>query len=117
MKRHKETNDAAEWLGRICLLNVSKTAERGHAPHKPLLLLCIMDMIEDGAITTQWIPYSPELFFRFHCYLAIVYPISAMLQPVSATSLADARTGSSIEQAWEHGTEVKTAIKTILGFG
>ena len=22
-----------------------------------------------------------------------------------------------MEQAWEHGTEVKTAIKTILGFG
>jgi len=63
----------AAWLGRFCHLHVAKTAERGRAPHKPLLLLCIMDMVEDGAITTRWIPYSPELFFRFQCYWAIVY--------------------------------------------
>jgi putative restriction endonuclease len=73
MKAREEIDKTIEWLGRLCHLNVAKTAERGCAPHKPLLLLCIMDMIEDGAITTQWIPYSPELFFRFQCYWAIVY--------------------------------------------
>lgn len=63
----------AAWLGRFCQLRVANTADRGYAPHKPLLLLCIMDMIEAGTLTTQWIPYSPELFFRFQCYWAIVY--------------------------------------------
>jgi putative restriction endonuclease len=62
-----------EWLGKLCHLYVAKTAERGCAPHKPLLLLCVMDMVEDGAITSQWIPYTPELFFRFQCYWTIVY--------------------------------------------
>jgi putative restriction endonuclease len=73
MKRRKKMDETIEWLGRLCHLNVAKTAERGCAPHKPLLLLCVMDMIEDGAIRTQSIPYSPELFFRFQCYWAIVY--------------------------------------------
>ncbi len=73
MKPQQSIDRSTEWLGRLCYLYVAKTPERGYAPHKPLLLLCIMDMIEDGAITTQWIPYSPELLFRFQCYWAIVY--------------------------------------------
>jgi len=32
-----------------------------------------MDMIENGAITNSWISYTPELFFCFQCYWAIVY--------------------------------------------
>ncbi|WP_295429389.1 hypothetical protein [uncultured Thiodictyon sp.] len=35
------------------------TERRGLAPHKPLLLLAIMDMIEEGKITGPWISYSP----------------------------------------------------------
>lgn len=73
MKRQQNIDRSTEWLGKLCHLYVAKTPERGHAPHKPLLLLCIIDMIEDGTVTTQWIPYSPELFFRFQCYWAIVY--------------------------------------------
>lgn len=65
--------DSADWLNRLCHLNAAKTATRGLAPHKPLLLLCVIDMIEEGVLTTPWLPYSPELFFRFQCYWAIVY--------------------------------------------
>jgi putative restriction endonuclease len=32
-----------------------------------------MDMVQDGVIATPWVAYSPELFFRFQCYWAIVY--------------------------------------------
>ena len=73
MKASEKLDKTAEWLGRLCHLNAARTAERGCAPHKPLLLLCVMDMVEEGAITTPWISYSPELFFRFQCYWAIVY--------------------------------------------
>ena len=73
MNRQENKDTSTEWLGKLCHLKVARTPERAKAPHKPLLLLCIMDMIEDGAITSQWIPYSPELFFRFQCYWAIVY--------------------------------------------
>lgn len=61
------------WLKRLANLNVARTERRGLAPHKPLLLLAIMDMIEDGNITSRWIAYSAELFFRFSCYWDVVY--------------------------------------------
>jgi putative restriction endonuclease len=73
MRSRKDVDITTEWLGRLCNLNAAKTEERGIAPHKPLLLLCVMDMVEEGAITTHWISYSPELFFRFQCYWEIVY--------------------------------------------
>lgn len=64
---------ARNWLDHLCNLNAATTALRGRAPHKPLLLLCVIDMVNEGAINTPWIPYSPELFFRFQCYWEIVY--------------------------------------------
>jgi len=73
MKISQEMVNNAKMIARLCNLNVEKTNERGRAPHKPLLMLCIIDMIEDGSIETLWISYSPELFFRFQCYWAIVY--------------------------------------------
>jgi len=73
MSVHAKIDKCSEWLGRLCNLNAAKTAERGLAPHKPLLILSIIDMIEDGTIKGPWISYSPELFFRFQCYWAIVY--------------------------------------------
>lgn len=61
------------WLKRLVALNVARTERRGLAPHKPLLLLTIMDMVEDGTLQSPWIPYSPELFFRFSCYWDLVH--------------------------------------------
>lgn len=63
----------ANWLSRLASLNVARTERRGLAPHKPLLLLAIIDMIDEGKLTAPWISYSPELFFRFSCYWQIVY--------------------------------------------
>jgi putative restriction endonuclease len=73
MKIPKRENKDNQWLARLCNLNVSKTQKRGLAPHKPLLLLTIIDMIEYGTITSRWVSYTPELFFRFQCYWTIVY--------------------------------------------
>lgn len=79
-KIHKKQEDQSEtmnqctnWLNRLCNLNVARTSAHGPAPHKPLLLLCIIDMVEEGVVTTPWIRYSPELFFRFQNYWEIVY--------------------------------------------
>ena len=30
-------------------------------------------MAEDGPLPSPWLPYSPELFFRFQCYWTIVH--------------------------------------------
>ena len=61
------------WLKRLVTLNVARTQRRGLAPHKPLLLLTVMDMIADRIVESPWIEYSPELFFRFSCYWELVY--------------------------------------------
>lgn len=63
----------SDWLCRLASLNVAVTAARGSAPHKPLLLLCVIDMVEEGVLTSPLINYSAELFFRFQCYWQIVF--------------------------------------------
>lgn len=38
------------WLGKLASLNAARTASRGIAPHKPLILLTVIDLIESGDI-------------------------------------------------------------------
>ncbi len=42
-----------KWLGRLTRLNPASGRGqcRGKAPHKPLLLLCLLDMAEAGELT------------------------------------------------------------------
>jgi putative restriction endonuclease len=42
------------------------------APHKPLLLLAVMDMIESGRLTSAVVPLSAELTYEFLTYWRIV---------------------------------------------
>jgi putative restriction endonuclease len=74
MNRHENIDPSAGWLDRLCHLNAATTAQRGRAPHKPLLLLCVLDMVEDGALPSPWLPYSPELLFRFQFNSATASP-------------------------------------------
>ncbi len=38
------------WLGKLANLNVARTEARGVAPHKPLMLLTVIDLIESGDV-------------------------------------------------------------------
>lgn len=64
-------SDAASLLARLTRLNTSKQSP-DPAPHKPLLLLAVMDLIESGAITSNPIPRSAELTYQFMTYSRIV---------------------------------------------
>jgi putative restriction endonuclease len=59
------------WLGRISKLNVYK-AKGGPAPHKPLLLLVLLETAEQGSLPEKTLPLTPELAFRFYSYWNIV---------------------------------------------
>lgn len=59
------------WLNRLSKLRVDR-ASNNPAPHKPLLLLAILDQIEDGTITSNIIRLTPELAFRFLGYWEVV---------------------------------------------
>jgi putative restriction endonuclease len=60
------------WLGKLANLNAARTAERGIAPHKPLMLLTVIDLIESGDIPDSWVRYDVRLVSRFRDYWELV---------------------------------------------
>ncbi|MGL5019604.1 MAG: HNH endonuclease [Luteolibacter sp.] len=59
-------------LGKLANLNVARTELRGHAPHKPLMLLTVIDLIESGDIPDGWVKYDVRLVSRFRDYWELV---------------------------------------------
>jgi putative restriction endonuclease len=62
---------AEKWLARLSKLNVYK-AKGGLAPHKPLLLLVVLELAEQGLIPEKTLLLTPELAFRFCSWWSIV---------------------------------------------
>lgn len=60
------------WLGKLANLNAAHTADRGIAPHKPLMLLAVIDLIESGDIPDGWVKYDVRLVSRFRDYWELV---------------------------------------------
>lgn len=65
-----------QWLARLANLNVDrdKGDGKGCAPHKPLLLLSMMQMIADGHLHSSTLERSADLVFRFQNFWPIVEP-------------------------------------------
>ncbi len=59
-------------LTRFTVLRVDSDAEKGRAPHKPLLLLAVLDLLEAGLLTGAWVTLSPDLILRFQNLWPIV---------------------------------------------
>jgi putative restriction endonuclease len=49
------------WLSRLATLKAARTAARGIAPHKPLMLLTVIDLIESGDVPDGWVRYDGRL--------------------------------------------------------
>ena len=58
------------WLKVAANLKVDRA--HGVAPHKPLLLLAVVDLAEDGKLTQPVLPLTGELTFRFLAYWTTV---------------------------------------------
>jgi predicted restriction endonuclease len=59
------------WLTKFSHLRIDRA--RGHrAPHKPLLLLVLCDLVEKENLRNAILTLSPELAFRFYTYWSIV---------------------------------------------
>lgn len=63
------THACTQWLGKLAKLNAARTAERGIAPHKPLKLLTVIDLIESGDIPDGWVKYDVLGGYYFTCAL------------------------------------------------
>ncbi|MEN8715265.1 MAG: HNH endonuclease [Verrucomicrobiales bacterium] len=60
------------WLNKLATLNAAHTQKRGIAPHKPLMLLTVIDLIESGDIAEGWVKYDVRLVSRFRDYWELV---------------------------------------------
>jgi putative restriction endonuclease len=60
------------WLGKLANLNAARTEARGIAPHKPLMLLTVIDLIESGDVPDGWVKYDVRLVSRFRDYWELV---------------------------------------------
>lgn len=58
-------------LEKLARLSVYR-AKGGPAPHKPILLLVVLDLAEQGALPRDFLQLTPELAFRFFSYWRIV---------------------------------------------
>jgi putative restriction endonuclease len=61
----------AYWLKQIAALKVDK-ASGDPAPHKPLLLLVVLDLAEEGLLEQEILALTGELAFRFCTYWTVV---------------------------------------------
>jgi putative restriction endonuclease len=67
--------EVTRWLGKLSALNVDAakpTRAIGAAPHKPLLLLIVCDLVEEGALVGGLLHRDGALAFRFGTYWRIV---------------------------------------------
>jgi putative restriction endonuclease len=60
-----------DWLRIFARLNVYR-AKGGKAPHKPILLLVVIDLAELGELLDGGLELTPEIAFRFFTYWPIV---------------------------------------------
>lgn len=103
------------WLGKLANLNVARTGPRGIAPHKPLMLLSVIDLIEAGEIKDSTVLYQARLVSQFRSYWDLVldrqrnHPDIAM--PFNAL-------GGERDSIWErydeHGSPSKSKLTTRL---
>src|SRR5437588_5572192 len=60
-----------QWLTKLAHLHVYR-AKNGPAPHKPLLMLVLFELAEQGQLALDAVPLTPELAFKFCSYWSIV---------------------------------------------
>lgn len=63
-------SDDLYWLEKVARLNVYR-AKGGPAPHKPLLLLLVLELAERGELAKKLL-LTPELAFRFATFYSVV---------------------------------------------
>ena len=61
----------SHWLHRLATLQIDR-ARGDPAPHKPFLLLVILEMADRGEIPGSELPLSPDLAFRFSLFNSVI---------------------------------------------
>jgi putative restriction endonuclease len=64
--------DQKYWLYKLSKLRIDRAHYGNPAPHKPLLLLVILEMAERGEIVEYGVQLSPDIAYRFSIFWSIV---------------------------------------------
>ena len=72
MTKKKPMNEVTRerWLAKLAKLKID--LKGNPAPHKPLLLLVVIELAEQGLLPKGTFPLTPEIAFRFCTYWSIV---------------------------------------------
>jgi putative restriction endonuclease len=62
-------DNLSTWLTKLSRLRIDTVT---NAPHKPLLLLVVLDLAQEGAFGPDALPLTPQLAFRFSSFSRIV---------------------------------------------
>ena len=69
-KKPMNESTRERWLAKIAKLKIDMKGSP--APHKPLLLLVVIELADQGLLPREVLPLTPELAFRFCTYWTIV---------------------------------------------
>jgi putative restriction endonuclease len=64
----------SKYVGLLGNLHRNHHAKKGYAPHKPILLLAVLDEVESGNIDNNLIVVTPELVASFRAYWRVLVP-------------------------------------------
>ena len=64
-------NRCQVWLQKLTKLNPNKSKAKGFAPHKPCLLLVLLDMAQDGELIHHELTRTASLRVRFNAFVQI----------------------------------------------
>lgn len=72
----------SKYLGVFGNLHRNQNPKWGMAPHKPILLLAVLDEIERGNIRENFIELTPELTISFRAYWRVLVPPETWLEKI-----------------------------------
>jgi putative restriction endonuclease len=103
------------WLGKLANLNTAKTPGLGIAPHKPLMVFCVMELIEQGIQKDRWVAYNADLVTPFRNFWDLVVKRRQNTPDITMPFNA---LGSDRDAVWErfdeHGNPSKSKLTTRL---
>jgi putative restriction endonuclease len=77
----KDISEAIEALYRLNVGVIGTGTERHERPHKPILLLAVIDLVAEGDATPECIPWSQKLRARFSLYFEMVRQLNDQCTP------------------------------------
>jgi putative restriction endonuclease len=75
-------NSLSKYIGIFGNLHRSHNAKKGYAPHKPVLLLAVLDEFDRGHVKDNLVEITPELVASFRAYWRALVPANTWVERI-----------------------------------